>query len=347
MTPSAGSEEPIDAWAELRAIRGVAELPLPWAVQRAERLGLHASLRRFYRLIPEARDTATPPTLVLVLYERDDAEAVERYQRAARWFRAAGVRVPRVHGWSDRALIVEDGGDRLLADVPESAGLAARYAEAAKAIVALQTHGLEVECPNPGLRLDEERLRRELDFTEQHALRGWLETGPSRLRDDAFDRLAAAVARQSRRLCHRDYHSRNLLVDDGLMVLDFQDAMEGPLFYDLASLLHDDYRDVPDEAAARALQVFVEGARVGFEVVTVAEVPEEPGLLPPGGRQGLALTGAQRSLKALGTFGYQVSVNRRHEYGAYGRRTWGHARRALAVLGWHDLIDDLAPFDRL
>ncbi|MGD8331419.1 MAG: phosphotransferase, partial [Acidobacteriota bacterium] len=248
---------------------------------------------------------------------------------------------------SARALIVEDGGDRLLADVPERDGLAPRYAEAAQAILALQTHGLEVEGPNPDLHLDEERLRRELDFTEQHALRGWLESGPSRLRDKAFDRLAAAVAQQPRRLCHRDYHSRNLLVDDGLMVLDFQDAMEGPLFYDLVSLLRDDYRDIPTAAAARALQAFAEGARVGLEVAAAAEVPEEPGLLPPGGRQGLALTGAQRSLKALGTFGYQVSVNGRHEYAAYGRRTWRHARRALAALGWHDLIDDLAPFDRL
>ncbi|MGD8331618.1 MAG: phosphotransferase [Acidobacteriota bacterium] len=342
-----GTEEPIDAWAELRTIPGVAELPLPWTVRHAERLGLHASLRRFYRLTPGPHDPAEAATLVLVLYERDDAEAVDRYDRAARWFRAAGVRVPRVYGKSARALIVEDGGDRLLADIPGSADLVPRYAAAAETIVALQTRGLELEGPNPDLHLDEERLRWELDFTEQHALRGWLEAGPSRLRDDAFDRLAAAVARQPRRLCHRDYHSRNLLVDDGLMVLDFQDAMEGPLFYDLVSLLRDDYRDIPAAAAEHALQVFAEAATVNPEVAAVAEVPEEPESLPPGGRQGLALTGAQRSLKALGTFGYQVTVNKRQEYAAYGRRTWRHTRRALAALGWHDLIADLAPFDRL
>jgi len=347
VTGPASTEEPIDAWAELCDIPGVTELPFPWPVQRAERLGLHASLRRFYRLVAGPRDPAAPATLVLVLYERDDAEAVERYVRAARWFGAAGVRVPQVYGRSARALIVEDGGDRLLADVAESAGLARHYCAAAAMILALQTHGLEAEGPNPDLRLDEERLRRELEFTEEHALRGWLETGPSRLRDDAFDRLAAAVALQPRRLCHRDYHSRNLLLDDELMVLDFQDAMEGPLFYDLASLLRDDYRDIPTAAAACALRVFAEGAPVSLELSPVAEVPDEPGLLPPGGRQGLALAGAQRSLKALGTFGYQVSVNGRPEYAAYGRRTWRHARRALAVLGWQDLIDDLAPFDRL
>lgn len=337
---------PIDAWSELRAVPGVAELPFPWPVRRAERLGLHASLRRFYRLLPERPDSS-PETLVLVLYERDDAEAVDRYERAARWFQAAGVPVPRVFGRSARALIVEDGGDLLLAELPETADLRRHYADAAGMILALQTHGLEVEGPNPDLRLDRDRLRWELDFTEQHALRGWLEAGPSGPRDEAFDRLAAAVAEQPRRLCHRDYHSRNLLVGDTLMVLDFQDAMEGPLFYDLASLLRDDYRDIPSGVAARALQVFAEGARVSLEVSSLAEVPEEPGLLPPGGRQALALAGAQRSLKALGTFGYQVSVKGRHEYAGYARRTWRHARRALAALGWGDLIDDLAPFDRL
>ena len=70
-------------------------------------------------------------------------------------------------------------------------------------------------------------------------------------------------------------------------------------------------------------------------------------MLPPGGRQGFALTAAQRSLKALGTFGYQVSVAGRREYAGYARRTWRHARRTLASLGWHDLIEALVVFDQL
>ena len=346
MTPAVRGREPADAWPSLRAIAGVAELPLPWPVAHATRLGLHASARRFYRLSP-AGGGHEGDTRVLVLYEHDDPEAVERYERTARWFLGAGVRVPRLFGRSDRALLVEDGGDRLLAEAPDTFDLRRPYDAAARMILALQDHGRAVEVPNPQLRLDGERLRRELAFTEEHALRGWLEAGPSRARDHAFDRLAAAVARQPRRLCHRDYHSRNLLVADELMVLDFQDAMVGPLFYDLASLLRDDYRDVPAEQAARALELFWEGARQPLPVDDAADVPAEPGLLPPGARQGLVLTGAQRSLKALGTFGYQVSVAGRHAYAGYARRTWRHARRALTALGFDELIDDLAAFDRL
>lgn len=333
-----------DAWPELLSIPTVGELPYPWTVARAERLGLHASLRRFYRLVPEDPAAAS---LVLIVYERDDAAAVDRYERAANWFRAAGVRVPRVYGRSSRALIVQDGGDGLLADVPESGALDKAYTAAARVILALQARGRDAEAPNPEWALDDERLRNELEFTEQHALRGWLDCGPSVLRDEAYGRLAAAVASLPTAMCHRDYHSRNLLIDDGLMVVDFQDAMSGPIFYDLVSLLRDDYRDIPTTAAAAALDTFWLGARRDLEISTVADVPREPGLLPAAARQGFALTAAQRSLKALGTFGYQVSVAGRHEYAGYARRTWRHARRALTALGWQELIDDLAVFDRL
>lgn len=340
-----GSRE--EAWAQLGATPGVVALPFPWPVAGAMRLQLHASQRRFYRLIPVAGNDGLPASLVLVLYEHDDTEAVARYERTAHWFSAAGVRVPRVYGTSARALIVEDGGDRLLADAPDDDELAAHYAAAARTILSVQAHGQQAGGPNPDWCLDQTRLRKELDFTEQHALRGWLESAPSTARDEGFDRLAAAVDRQPRRICHRDYHSRNLLVEDGLMVVDFQDAMAGPLFYDLVSLLRDDYRDVPTAPAVGALEVFWAGARSTLGVSPLAEVPQQPASLPPGARQGFALTAAQRSLKALGTFGYQVSVAGRHEYVGYARRTWRHARLTLASLGWHDLIEALAVFDRL
>ena len=130
-------------------------------------------------------------------------------------------------------------------------------------------------------------------------------------------------------------------------MVDFQDTMAGPLFYDLVSLLRDDYREVPTGAAAAALMTFWRGAEADLDVFSGADVPAEPGLLPAGARQAFALATAQRSLKALGTFGFQVSVAGRHEYARYARRAWGHARRALESLGWGELVVDLAAFERL
>jgi hypothetical protein len=363
-------------WRRLRSLPGIGELPYPWPVAAAVRLGEHASLRRFYRLragagmtsrsegarapgrsnaeVVAAPDPPSPApaeaavSLVLVVYEDDDAEAVARYERVAAWFAAAGVRVPEVIGSCSRGLLVEDGGDRLLANEPAGEGLAPCYRDAARVILALQTHGRRQPPPNPGWALDAKRLRDELGFFERHTMRGWLGAPPSRQREAAFDRLTEAVAALPAVVCHRDYHSRNLLVTgSGLMVLDFQDAMSGPLFYDLASLLHDDYRDVPSPCSAAALETFWEGGALPIEVSPMAEVPAEPALLPPGPRQALALTAAQRSLKALGTFGYQVGVASRSEYAAYAGRTWRYARRALAQLGWDDLTAELAALDRL
>ena len=59
-------------------------------------------------------------------------------------------------------------------------------------------------------------------------------------------------------LCHRDYHSRNLMLHDGsLYIIDFQDARMGPDTYDLVSLLRDSYVDLSAAAGRRADRVFL------------------------------------------------------------------------------------------
>ena len=350
-----------NVWSELWETPGVMGLPFPWPVGSAMRLGLHASLRRFYRVVPSPetiselrQSTATlsssdtpPASVILVLYESDDAEAITRYANTACWFHEARVRVPQIFGATNRALIVEDGGDLLLSEHAETQELTQRYVEAAQVILAIQAHGSESQSPNPDWQLDARRLRNELAFTEKYALRHWLNSDPSSGRDKVFERLAVATAKLPSRMCHRDFHSRNLIVEEELMVVDFQDAMEGPLFYDLVSLLGDDYRDVPKSAKVAAIETFWAGAQTSMPVSTVADVPEEPSLLAAGARQAFALTAAQRSLKALGTFGYQVSVAGRVEYAICADRAWKHAKRAIVSLGWDNLLAELVAFDSL
>ena len=59
--------------------------------------------------------------------------------------------------------------------------------------------------------------------------------------------IVEELAAEQRVLCHRDYHSRNLMLHDGsLYIIDFQDARMGPDTYDLASLLRDSYIDITD-----------------------------------------------------------------------------------------------------
>ncbi len=335
-----------DCRAKLESSGALADIALPWAVGSAIRLGLHASRRRFYRLSPQAT-AGDLVSAVLVLYDEADADEVERYERTAAWLGDAGVRVPEIFAVSAKALLVEDGGDTFFA---EDAGLDAvgLYEQAAAIVIAIQAHGCSAVAPNPGWELDAERLRNELEFAEQHALCSWLGTAPSAARATSFDRLATAAAALPRAVCHRDFHSRNLLIgDDQLIVLDFQDLMPGPHLYDLASLLRDDYRTVSQEGANAALAAYWDACAVEIPLASDADVPSIPEVLPPAARQSFCLTAAQRAIKALGTFGYQVTVAGNHDYAAFGPSTWGHARAALEELGWHDLVEELAAFDRL
>ena len=87
-----------------------------------------------------------------------------------------------------------------------------------------------------------------------------------------FDVLSATALQQPRVFVHRDYHSRNLMVGDGARhgpnpgILDFQDAVHGPVTYDLVSLLRDSYIAWPEERVhGWALQFRAAAQRAGVD----------------------------------------------------------------------------------
>ena len=117
-------------------------------------------------------------------------------------------------------------------------------------------------------------------------------------------------------LCHRDYHSRNLMWrDERLCIIDFQDARLGPDTYDLASLLRDSYVDLPEQVVDELIAYFL--ALQGRS----AESAEF--------RRRFDLMALQRNLKALGTFGYQTTARRNPVYIQYIPRTLNYVRANL------------------
>jgi aminoglycoside/choline kinase family phosphotransferase len=124
------------------------------------------------------------------------------------------------------------------------------------------------------------------------------------------------MAAWPRVLCHRDFHSRNLMVHAGrLHWIDFQDARLGPATYDLASLLRDSYVDIEEEFVAERAEEFRQRALPGEAKDVFARRFE--------------LTSVQRNLKALGTFGYMATVRQNPVYLQYVPRTLANARRNL------------------
>jgi aminoglycoside/choline kinase family phosphotransferase len=168
---------------------------------------------------------------------------------------------------------------------------------------------------------DIEKLSWELHYFEKHFLEGHLGRRLS-VEDRAtlaegFHRLAEEISSWPRALCHRDFHSRNLMLHrETLYWIDFQDARMGPVTYDLASLLRDSYVSLPEELIAQMAEEFRQKAAPGEARDTFGWRFE--------------LMSVQRNLKALGTFGFMASVRGNEVYLPYIPGTLASARRNLA-----------------
>ena len=83
---------------------------------------------------------------------------------------------------------------------------------------------------------------------------------------EEFQKIAEFMVAQPQVFTHRDYHSRNLMVDgERLGVIDFQDALLGPASYDLASLLRDSYIALEETMIDRMIDRYIQGMCVGLD----------------------------------------------------------------------------------
>jgi aminoglycoside/choline kinase family phosphotransferase len=236
--------------------------------------------------------------------------------------------VPDILGHSDRLGVValQDLGDLTLqehlrhADPPERRR---RYEEAAGFIARLQQRGdaLASSAYIPyGVSFDAEKLTWELNYFQKHFLEGYrgaaLEPADREALAEEWAALAGTLAAEPRVVCHRDYHSRNLMLHDGaLFLIDYQDARMGPDTYDLVSLLHDAYVEIHPEEREAHIDRFV----------SLIGAPDAGAF-----RRRFTVMTVQRTLKALGTFGYQATVRDNPVYLQYVPRTMGYAREAMA-----------------
>jgi len=221
------------------------------------------------------------------------------YVQVAGILHDAGVNVPRVLARDDGQgfLLLTDLGDRQYLDALRAgADPDPLYRDAIAALVRIQSRTAAAAAILPPY--DEGRLRAELDlfpawFLERH-LRLGLDDAERALIERSFVSLVAAALGQPRRLVHRDYHSRNLMVcADNPGILDFQDAVLGPQTYDLVSLLKDCYVVWPRERQLGWLRCYLgEAGRAG-----IGYPGDEARFL-----HDFDLMGLQRHLKVLGIF---------------------------------------------
>ena len=261
---------------------------------RLEPLAGDASFRRYLRL-------RTAHETFVVMDAPPEREDSGPFVRVARLLRAAGVNAPEVHATDlDRGfLLLDDLGSVSYLDRLDARSAPALYRDAFAALVRMQREISDDTLPP----YDEARLSRELELFPEWFLGVHLGRPPSRserrVLDEVFAGLIDAALAQPRVFVHRDYHSRNLMVHErNPGVLDFQDAVNGPLMYDPVSLLRDAYISWPKPRVYGWLDDYVDlAARAGLF----------PGC-PPGraaraaARRDFDLMGVQRHIKVVGIF---------------------------------------------
>ena len=275
-----------------------------------------ASFRRYFRV----RTAHATRILMDAPPEHEDSRP---FVAVATRLRAAGVNAPTVydadleHGY----LLLDDFGDETyLEAIAAPARVAPLYADALAALVRMQAAPLAPgELPDYG----EQLLRFELSlfcdwYVSLHLgaeVPAWIPA--------VFDTLVASARAQPQVFVHRDYHSRNLMVvaDDNPGVLDFQDAVRGPVTYDLVSLLRDAYVEWPDARVDAWIADYLALAR-GAGVDCGADDAQF--------RRWFDLMGLQRQLKVAGIFARLNHRDGKARYLADIPRTLGYARRAAA-----------------
>ena len=250
-----------------------------------------ASFRRYFRV------TLKDGRSLIAMDAPPDREDCGPFVAVAARMRQAGLHVPQIieQDLAQGFLLLEDLGsvDYLSALNPDSAE--SMYSDATGALLRLQ-----LNAPVAGLPpYDRAMLLREMqlfpDWLLGKHLGLVLDTDEQEMLETAFECLVGNALAQPVVCVHRDYHSRNLmLLDvDNPGVIDFQDAVAGPVTYDLVSLLRDCYvRWPPEQVDGWVGEYFRAASSAGL-----LGVADEATF-----REWFDLMGVQRHLKAAGIF---------------------------------------------
>ncbi len=252
-----------------------------------------ASFRRYFRL--QQGDQSW-----IVMDAPPEKEPCDQFVKIAERLREIRLSAPEVihQNHDDGFLVLTDFGDISYLDhlAPETAN--SLYGDAKAALLQMQTRLEADDLP----LYDEDMLRVEMEMFREWFLEKLLgiELSPNQngLWQMTTDTLVKNALEQPQCFVHRDYHSRNLMHIEGRNqgrnpgILDFQDAVKGPVTYDLVSLLRDCYIEWPEPQVDQWV----------LDYFDFAVLEHLQGIKPAQFMRWFNLMGAQRHLKAIGIF---------------------------------------------
>ena len=207
----------------------------------------------------------------------------------------AGLNCPEVKGcdYSLGYLAVTDLGDRLYLDelIDNPSAMPLLYEDAIRAILKF----LPITCELPPY--DEQKLKTEMGLFDEWFLEGQLglkvNSAVAQMLEEVYECLANSALEQPTVFVHRDFHCRNLMVEAAANpgIIDFQDAVVGPVTYDLVSLYKDCYYRFDRNLVEQVVDDFRQ------QLVDLGLVESDVPIM-----RWFDLMGAQRHLKCLGIF---------------------------------------------
>lgn len=300
-----------------------------------------ASFRRYFRI-------DTDQGSHIVMDAPPEHENIQPFMQVAALFAEAGVTVPQViaHDDAQGFLLLTDLGSTTYLQQMNADNAASLYLDAIDALIQIQL------ASRPGVlpAYDRNLLARELDlfpdwYIKRH-LNAQLNGQQQTQWQQVVEALLANNLAQPQVFVHRDYHSRNLMLQtDGVRrnpgILDFQDAVYGPVTYDLVSLLRDAYIHWDEELVLDwVIRYWERARRAGLPVASDIDTFYRD----------FEFMGLQRHLKVLGIFarlshrdGKDTYLNDLPLVLDYTRRTAGRYRELKPLLRILDSLEQKTP----
>lgn len=246
-----------------------------------------ASFRRYFRFLSNG-------LWIIAVDAPPEFEDCEKFIDVANSYRAVGVNVPEVYAF-DLALgfyCQQDFGDKQFSQALNTQSCHQLYKKALACIPAIQLCQTTIKGELP--LYDHAFVDRELEIFTQWLLDEYLQlsltTSQQSMLESTFAYVTQIFLSQPKVGVHRDFHSRNLMLleDDSVGVIDFQDAVVGPITYDGVSLLRDCYQKWPAEMVNIWIREWYQEYYAEYDWETF--------------KTWFDLTGYQRHIKASGIF---------------------------------------------
>jgi aminoglycoside/choline kinase family phosphotransferase len=252
-----------------------------------------ASFRRYFRIQSQNPKFGT----LIIMDAPPQHEPLDAFIQVDLLLSEAGLNVPKIleQNASEGFLLLNDLGNQTYLAALNNQTANALYQDATHALIQMQLASKPNVLPN----YDEALLQRELDLLPDWYLKVHLQIELTDIQKqqlkDAFALIIENNLAQAKVYVHRDYHSRNLMVtaENNPGVIDFQDAVYGPITYDAASLWRDAYICWPEERVIDWVVKFWEQGRTAG-----LPMPDDFGQF----YRDFEWMGLQRHLKVLGIF---------------------------------------------